>query len=111
LNGRRTRSGRDEVLYYGCDFSECFQEGLDPAQLKSDLGFPAHTRLVLFLGRLAPTKNPLGALDVFEALSQRRNDVACLFAGQGDLEKALCFRAAELGLSDRVRLLGWCEKP
>ena len=105
------RTGRDQVLYYGCDFGECFQEGLDPVQLRSDLGLPAHTRLVLFLGRLSPTKNPIGALDIFAALYRRRTDIACLFAGDGDLSESIVRRAAELGLSDRVRMLGWYEEP
>jgi len=111
LHGRKPRAGRDEVLYYGCDFSACVGERLDPALLKNNLGFPSDMRIVLFIGRLDPIKNPIGALNIFGALYRRRNDVACLFAGEGDLADGILEQAKRLGVSNRVRLLGWHETP
>ena len=111
LHGRKQRNGRDEVLYYGCDFSAGLRERLDSTLLKNNLGFPADTRIVLFIGRLDPVKNPIGALNIFAALYRRRNDVACLFAGEGNLANGILEQAKRLGLSNRVRLLGWYETP
>jgi len=111
LHGRKPRGGRDEVLYYGCDFSAWLRERLDLTLLRNNLGFPSDTRIVLFMGRLDPVKNPIGALNIFAALYRRRNDVACLFAGEGNLADEILEQANRLGLSNRVRLFGWCETP
>src|SRR5207249_3748098 len=111
LRGHLTQAGRHRVLYYGHDFSDCFAGGLDASLLKKELHLPTDTRLLLFLGRLDPVKNPLGALDIFAALYERRKDLACLFAGEGDLAGAIRSRARQLGIFNQVKLLGWCDRP
>ena len=56
---------------------------------------------------MTPEKNPLFAVDVLAALRRRVPEAVAVFAGAGDLEAAVRARAAELGLADAVRLIGW----
>ena len=59
-------------------------------------------RYCLFVGSLVPRKSPDLLLDAIADL----DDVACVFAGDGPMRAKLERRAAELGVSDRVRFLG-----
>ena len=59
-------------------------------------------RYCLFVGSLVPRKSPDLLLDALAEL----DDVSCVFAGDGPMRSKLERRASELGISDRVRLLG-----
>jgi glycosyltransferase involved in cell wall biosynthesis len=64
--------------------------------------------LVLFLGRLAPIKGPDLLLSAFSALSTDRPDWRLVLAGPDDgMRGALEELAARLGLTDRVRFIGY----
>jgi glycosyltransferase involved in cell wall biosynthesis len=60
-------------------------------------------RLLLFVGRLVPVKNPAGALGVVEALPETHH---LLIVGEGPERSTLQQLANERGLTDRVRFLG-----
>ena len=63
--------------------------------------------IILFAARLDPIKDPDLALDAFAAMvAQDRPSARLVIAGSGDLRSRIERRAAELGLSDRVHLLG-----
>jgi glycosyltransferase involved in cell wall biosynthesis len=66
---------------------------------------PADAPLGLALGRLHPNK---GFALLLEALAATR-EVRLAIAGEGPLRAALGRVAAELGVADRVRFLGWRE--
>jgi len=66
---------------------------------------PADAPLGLALGRLHPNK---GFALLLEALAATR-EVRLAIAGEGPLRAALGRFAAELGVADRVRFLGWRE--
>jgi len=69
--------------------------------------FPDRTRrLLLSVGRLAEQKNHAGLLRVFAGFSQRFSDVDLWIAGDGPLRAALQKQCADLGLENRVTLLG-----
>lgn len=63
------------------------------------------TRL-LFVGRLTEKKGLVYALDAAAAVHANGRDVELTVVGQGPLLGPLRARAAELGISDRVRFLG-----
>src|SRR5262245_34752391 len=68
LAGRPRRENKDIVLYYGVDpkpFSAAFAHR---AAFRNELGLSESARIVLFLGRLVPEKNPLFVLDVLVAM-------------------------------------------
>jgi glycosyltransferase involved in cell wall biosynthesis len=72
---------------------------LNRASLQTLDGVP----LALALGRLHPNK----AFDVLLAAVARVKELHLWLAGEGELEAALKQQAASLGITDRVRFLGW----
>lgn len=106
LAGRARRVGRDIVHYYGIDPS-AFRQDVDRDGFRRSLGLGDEARLLLFAGRIVPEKNPLFALDVLAEMRRRDPLVAGVFVGSGSLDAALAARAAELGLGDCFRALGW----
>lgn len=61
---------------------------------------------VVTVGRLSPEKGQLGVLDALWHLEQRGVRVRARIVGDGPSRSALCERARELGIEDRVELTG-----
>ncbi|MGH1488407.1 MAG: glycosyltransferase [Acidimicrobiales bacterium] len=66
--------------------------------------------LVISVGRLAVEKRPLDLLEAVAIVNQER-EVRLLMLGEGPLRAAIVERAAELGISDRVRMPGFVANP
>lgn len=60
----------------------------------------------LHVGRLAPQKNPMGLLDIFGKIYERRPDALLLSVGTGELEEAFRREIRDRGLENAVRCLG-----
>ncbi len=69
---------------------------------------PAHSSVTLFCAKLQPWKGPLDLLEAF--FRAKVPDSYLIFAGDGPLRTSIAQRAMELGLSDRVRLLGFMNQ-
>jgi glycosyltransferase involved in cell wall biosynthesis len=69
----------------------------------SALGLPDDARVLMYAGRLVENKGVQNVLGVMPALP----NTVMLVIGRGDHEPALRRRAAELGLTERVRFLGF----
>lgn len=76
---------------------------LPRGEARRRLGLPAAGAIVGWVGRLNREK---GADVMVEALGRTNPDLALSFLGEGPLESRLRARAAELGLSDRIRWHG-----
>lgn len=74
-----------------------------PADL-TEFGFPLGSKVVLFVGRLDPQKDPMLLIEAFRLLLARDVDARLLLVGQGPLEPELRRKAA--GLSDRIAFAG-----
>jgi len=74
-------------------------------ELEPDRGGGA-AKILLFLGRIGARKGFFELLDVLARLRARGMDVELWAGGDGELELARA-RARELGVEDRLRLLGW----
>ena len=61
---------------------------------------------VLFLGRLGHRKGSYDLLEAVARIAARRPDVRLLLGGDGEIDEVRA-RAAELGIADKVDLLGW----
>ncbi|HEX6873069.1 MAG TPA: glycosyltransferase family 4 protein, partial [Micromonosporaceae bacterium] len=112
-------------LYRGCAYvtvseasrRELASLGVDPGRVHViHNGTPEHTfdpvprddaPLLVVLGRLVPHKQVEVALDAVAKLSPEVPDLALVVAGQGWWEPRLRERAAELGISERVRFAGF----
>jgi glycosyltransferase involved in cell wall biosynthesis len=76
--------------------------------LAAEIGAPlgAATKVVLFVGRLEPVKDPRLLLETFAAASSRLPDMRLVMLGDGNLRQQVTRWAAELGIAERVHLLG-----
>lgn len=84
----------------------------DKAVAKAKLGAPLHRPLLLMMANLAPHKGQETAIRAVKLLRERGRDVQLLLAGadrsgDGQFETRLKSLIAELGIGDRVTLLGY----
>ncbi|MDD5438633.1 MAG: glycosyltransferase [Candidatus Omnitrophica bacterium] len=75
--------------------------------LKSGLGIPRDTKVLLYIGRLCRVKYTLDLLDMFERCLQKRNDITLAIAGDGDLKDAMITAARRKGIGDNVVFLDY----
>lgn len=83
------------------DFSNTTQNS--DATLKSELGTKS---VILFVGRVTALKGVFQLLEACEEMLRRDSALQLKFAGAGPDFDRLCERIDELGLNDRVELLG-----
>lgn len=107
LAGRKRDPRRHRVHYIAVDPTRFAAAKLDRAAFRRSLGLAEDAPILLFAGRVTPEKNPVFAVDVLAALRRRMPNAVAVFAGAGSLEPQVRDRAAELGQSDAVRMLGW----
>jgi len=107
LAGRKRRPNKDVVHYYGIDPAPFAGAKPDRAAFRRRHGFAEDARIVLFVGRMVPEKNPVFAVDVIAAMRGGDPRVVGLFAGAGSLEAGVRERAAALGVQSAITCLGW----
>lgn len=83
----------------------CFSEQKRNA-VRSSFGISSNAFVMLHMGRFVEQKNHNFLLDVFAGLIRRENNAVLLLAGDGPLRSEILQKAANLGISDRVRFLG-----
>lgn len=107
LAGRPRRPDRDVVHYYGVDPKPFINAAFDRVKFRRANGLLDNALILLFAGRMVPEKNPLFAIDVLADLRRLEPRAVAVFAGTGSLEQSTLARARELGVEDKVRMLGW----
>jgi glycosyltransferase involved in cell wall biosynthesis len=104
---RRSGFGRKvEVIPYGVDTQE-FSPNLRSADGRCKLGLGPDDVGLLAVQRLAPIKRVDVLLDVLASIAEHRQNVKLIVAGKGSEEASLVQQAAERGLDDNVRFLGY----
>jgi glycosyltransferase EpsD len=88
------------------DISDCFffQKLLSRQQFLEELGIERDAFLLFSIGELNGNKNHLTILQALPALPSKLH---YMIAGEGPLEEMLKKKAKELGVADRVHLLGY----
>ena len=71
------------------------------------LNIAPNAPVVVTVGRLTAIKQPRLFLDVIQRVAQAQPTIVALIAGDGELRSTVEADITELGLTDRVRLLGW----
>ncbi len=66
---------------------------------------------LMFLGRLAEPKNPLAFVRIMGSLRDAGVDVRGVMAGDGELRDEVRQLVQELGLQDKIDMLGFVENP
>jgi glycosyltransferase involved in cell wall biosynthesis len=77
------------------------------AALRRELGWPPEAPVIGMIACLKPQKAPGSFVEVAARVAAARPDARFLIAGDGELRAAVETRVRQLGLRDRLRLLGW----
>jgi len=81
---------------------------VDREAVRASWGVGPNTSVIVFCAKLQPWKRPL---DLLQAFAQAKVENSLLvFAGEGPLRETLQSEAARLGVSDRVRFLGFVNQ-
>ena len=94
---------RFEVIRYGFRFEE-------PVRAR-ELGLPEETFVVGWAGRLTEIKRPLDLVRTLAALRDLAVDATFVLLGDGELRPECEALAADLGVTDRLRLMGYQRGP
>ena len=81
---------------------------VDRTNVRASWGVDSAERVVLFSGKLQSWKRPLDVLRAFAVADISRSTL--VFAGDGALRPALEAEASTLGISNRVRMLGFVNQ-
>lgn len=101
------RPDRVKVIYNAIDPERC--ASVSSAQLQSlreSLGLPANATTLLSVGRLVPQKGQIDLIDCLPDVLVEVPTAFLLIAGAGPMRDQLQARIDQLGLGDRVHLLG-----
>jgi len=94
------------VAYNGIDLRRF--EGLpDPGRVRAELGIPAEAPIVVCVAHLSPKKGQEFLIRAVALLSERWPELRCLLVGEGAMGEQLRGIAAELGVGERIYLLGF----
>ena len=107
IGNKRVAKNKIRVIHNGCDLDR-----FAPIDAQRRLATRAALGLrdeptILTLARLDDQKGHRHLIDALAILASRRPNLVTLLAGEGPLEQSLRAQCATLGLTDRVRFLGY----
>ena len=108
--GRKTRVLRTEdtaLVRSGIDISEFNPEGRDIVAIKRSIGVPFEAPLVGMVACFKPQKSPVDFVDAAGLVLKNVPDAHFMVAGDGELRGDMETRIEQLGLGERMHLLGW----
>jgi glycosyltransferase involved in cell wall biosynthesis len=83
-------------------------------EVRQRWNIPDDAVVILFCGKLVPWKRPQDVLRAFAAINQQpqvvSNSVYLVYAGEGILRQSLEIEVKSLGVTDRVRFLGFVNQ-
>lgn len=99
-------------LYRWCGFEQwskiqLVRCGLDSSFLTGEPVRMNDAPKLVFVGRLCEQKGPMFLIEAAGELARRATEFELIIVGDGDFRQAMERRIAELGLEDKVRLVGW----
>ena len=84
-----------------------FDHGMSRSMCREILGWPKDQPIILAVRRLCARMGLETLIEAFSMMSKRQPDALLVIGGKGPLENTLKARAAELGIQDKVRFLGF----
>ncbi|MDE2271591.1 MAG: glycosyltransferase [Xanthomonadaceae bacterium] len=112
---------RDSLIKAGIDSERIhlIENGIDTARFlpdviplsRAEFGIPADAFLYGSVMRLSTEKNPAGLIDAFAQVIKHAPQAWLAIVGEGPLRGSLEEHARELGVAERVRLLGSRDDP
>lgn len=80
-------------------------------QIRQELSIGEDALVIGHIGRMHPQKNHRFLVECFRDIAKIRNDVRLLLLGDGELREDLSAYIRELGLEEKIRMLGVQKKP
>jgi glycosyltransferase involved in cell wall biosynthesis len=81
----------------------------ESVNVREQLRIPPAAPLIATVAMLRPEKAHEVLLEAFAELSATMRDAVLVIGGEGPRREALERHARKLGISDRVRFMGWCQ--
>ena len=100
------KSTEFDVLYNAIELDRFRFDPRERAGVRSELGIPDSALVVGHIGRFVTQKSHAFLLEVFDQIVMDGADAVLVLAGDGPLRSEIERRVQEMGLSDRVRVLG-----
>ncbi|ULH13894.1 glycosyltransferase (plasmid) [Deinococcus sp. KNUC1210] len=94
-----------QIMPLGIDL-QAFTQPVDSWALRAELGLPAAEPVLAHVGQFRPEKNHRFLLEVFGAYVRRYGPAQLLLIGDGALRGDIEAQARQLGLEERIHLLG-----
>jgi glycosyltransferase EpsF len=107
LAGRAPRPARDRVIHCGIDCERYRRNGAEATRQRMELGFASDSKILLFVGRMIPYKNPTFVVEILKELHRSDPRFAAVFAGTGPCEEEVRSAAENSEIAHRVKILGW----
>ena len=95
------------TIHSGVDIERFLKAKVKKEEKKKTLGVNPNHPVVGSVGWLLPIKGPKPLLNAMKRIWQDHTDVELVFVGKGELEERLKKDALNMGVSDKVKFLGW----
>ncbi len=98
---------RIDIIHSGVDIDRYLATQVNIENKKRSIGLNSKSLIVGTVGWLLPIKGPMHLLNAMIKIWQSLSDVQLVYVGKGDQEEALKQQAMKMGVSDKVKYLGW----
>jgi len=104
-------AARISLVPSGVDVAVVRAAATPPVDIRGELGLPPGTPLAVNVAALEPAKDHATLLRAAARARTLRPDLHWVIAGSGPLAARLDTLRATLGVTDRVHLIGWVDRP
>jgi len=99
---------KSEVIHNGIDLS--LIKPFDKNWAKKELGLKETDFIILFVGKLIPTKDPLTLIKSIKHASDKCKNIRSIIVGTGELSKKIRSETKRLELEDQIKFFGFIKK-
>jgi glycosyltransferase involved in cell wall biosynthesis len=96
------------TIRYGLKLDQ-YQPSQSRAQVRAQLGIPEKAPVIGMAARLEPVKGHRDLLAAFQIVLSHHPEAHLVLTGKGPLEAELRLHISQLGLDQRIHVLGWVE--
>jgi glycosyltransferase involved in cell wall biosynthesis len=95
-----------QVIYHGIDPAFYQNAKADKAQYKMLLGINPKEKIVLYVGKFHPCKDPLTLIKSFNLITKKQNKIRLILVGEGKLRSKILELAQNLKVLDKINIYG-----
>ena len=98
---------RIDIIHSGVDIDRYLKTQVNIENKKISIGLNPKSLVVGTVGWLLPIKGPMHLLNAMIKIWPSLSEVQLVYVGKGDQEEVLKQQAMKMGVSDKVKYLGW----